>query len=157
MGFLDTSGDRGGLTGELLGNQLLPGNLLGSGFSKPIQTHFKLFISSWLDKERAARESERLASSDTLRRAAEPPLRASLSPPSGGSPDEEALSASRRSSMTTHDRSSRYSFNLIQGFLENIVRDAVTYTEHARRKTVTAMDVVYALKRQGRTLYGFGG
>ncbi|CAM8889901.1 unnamed protein product [Rhodiola kirilowii] len=37
-------------------------------------------------------------------------------------------------------------------FLEN-----VTYTEHARRKTVTAMDVVYALKRQGRTLYGFGG
>ncbi|KAL0721887.1 hypothetical protein Bca4012_036486 [Brassica carinata] len=37
------------------------------------------------------------------------------------------------------------------------VKDAVTYTEHARRKTVTAMDVVYALKRQGRTLYGFGG
>ncbi|GKE49897.1 histone H4 [Tanacetum coccineum] len=41
-------------------------------------------------------------------------------------------------------------------FLENVIRDAVTYTEHARRKTVTAMDVVYALKRQGRTLYGFG-
>ncbi|MFS7935945.1 putative transcription factor Hap3/NF-YB family [Helianthus anomalus] len=40
-------------------------------------------------------------------------------------------------------------------FLENVIRDAVTYTEHARRKTVTAMDVVYALKRQGRTLYGF--
>ncbi|EOD11703.1 hypothetical protein EMIHUDRAFT_247782 [Emiliania huxleyi CCMP1516] len=39
----------------------------------------------------------------------------------------------------------------------NVIRDAVTYTEHARRKTVTAMDVVYALKRQGRTLYGFGG
>jgi len=42
-------------------------------------------------------------------------------------------------------------------FLENVIRDAVTYTEHARRKTVTAMDVVYSLKRQGRTLYGFGG
>ncbi len=41
--------------------------------------------------------------------------------------------------------------------LENVIRDAVTYTEHARRKTVTAMDVVYALKRQGKTLYGFGG
>mgnify|MGYP006273244753 CR=1 FL=1 len=27
----------------------------------------------------------------------------------------------------------------------------------SRRKTVTSMDVVYALKRQGRTLYGFGG
>ena len=42
-------------------------------------------------------------------------------------------------------------------FLENVIRDSVTYTEHAKRKTVTAMDVVYALKRQGRTLYGFGG
>ncbi len=46
---------------------------------------------------------------------------------------------------------------LLQVFLENVIRDAVTYTEHARRKTVTAFDVVYALKRQGRTLYGFGG
>ena len=42
-------------------------------------------------------------------------------------------------------------------FLEHVIRDAVTYTEHARRRTVTAMDIVYALKRQGRTLYGFGG
>ena len=42
-------------------------------------------------------------------------------------------------------------------FLENVIRDAVTYTEHAKRKTVTALDVVYALKRQGKTLYGFGG
>ena len=46
--------------------------------------------------------------------------------------------------------------NVLKAFLENVVRDAVTYTEHARRKTVTAMDVVYALKRQGRSLYGFG-
>ena len=29
--------------------------------------------------------------------------------------------------------------------LENVI-----YTEHAKRKTVTAMDIVYALKRQGR-------
>ncbi|XP_069499199.1 histone H4-like [Ambystoma mexicanum] len=41
--------------------------------------------------------------------------------------------------------------------LENFIRDTVTYTEHAKRKSITAMDVVYALKRQGRTLYGFGG
>ena len=46
---------------------------------------------------------------------------------------------------------------VLKGFLEGIVKDTVTYTEHARRKTVTAMDVVYALKRQGRTIYGFGG
>ena len=37
-----------------------------------------------------------------------------------------------------------------------VIRDSVTYTEHAKRKTVTALDVVYALKRSGRTLYGFG-
>ena len=46
---------------------------------------------------------------------------------------------------------------VLKVFLENVIRDAVTYTEHARRKTVSAMDVVYALKWQGRTLYGFGG
>ena len=46
---------------------------------------------------------------------------------------------------------------VLKVFLENVIRDSVTYTEHARRKTVTAMDVVYALKRQGKTLYGFGG
>ncbi|KAM3725884.1 Histone [Dirofilaria immitis] len=47
--------------------------------------------------------------------------------------------------------------SVLKVFLENVIRDAVTYCEHAKRKTVTAMDVVYALKRQGRTLYGFGG
>ena len=42
-------------------------------------------------------------------------------------------------------------------FLKSVVQDSVPYTEHARRQTVSALDVVYALKRQGRTLYGFGG
>ena len=46
---------------------------------------------------------------------------------------------------------------VLKDFLENVIRDAVTYTEHARRKTVTAMDVAYAPKRRGRTLYDFGG
>ncbi|KAI4143166.1 MAG: hypothetical protein L6R39_004680 [Caloplaca ligustica] len=46
---------------------------------------------------------------------------------------------------------------VLKTFLESVIRDAVTYTEHAKRKTVTSLDVVYALKRQGRTLYGFGG
>ena len=45
---------------------------------------------------------------------------------------------------------------VLRSFLENIIRDAAVYTEHARRKTITAMDIVYALKRQGRSLYGFG-
>ncbi|XDV19402.1 hypothetical protein PO909_024878 [Leuciscus waleckii] len=34
---------------------------------------------------------------------------------------------------------------VLKVFLENVIPDAVTYTEHAKRKTVTAMDVVYAL------------
>lgn len=44
---------------------------------------------------------------------------------------------------------------VLVSFLRSIVRDAITYTEHSRRQTVTSMDVVYALKRQGRILYGF--
>jgi len=45
---------------------------------------------------------------------------------------------------------------VLKVFLENVIRDAVYYTEHAKKKIVTAMGVVYALKRQERTLYGFG-
>ena len=45
---------------------------------------------------------------------------------------------------------------VLKAFLDLVVKDSVTYTEHGRRKTVTALDVVHALKRQGKTLYGFG-
>ena len=41
-------------------------------------------------------------------------------------------------------------------FLNTVIRDAVTYTVYAKRKTVTAMDIVYGLRRQGIALYGFG-
>ena len=76
--------------------------------------------------------------------------RASPSQPSVVWPAVEESSVSPASSTRRPVASSK-------SFLENVIRDAVTYTEHAKRKTVTAMDVVYALKRQGRTLYGFGG
>ncbi|KAJ5557589.1 Histone H4.2 [Penicillium frequentans] len=46
---------------------------------------------------------------------------------------------------------------VLKAFLENVIREAVTYTEHAKRKTVTSLDVIYALKRQGHPVYGFGG
>ena len=45
---------------------------------------------------------------------------------------------------------------VLQKFLENLIQDTVIYTGHANRKTVLAMDVIYALKRQGKTIYGFG-
>ena len=47
--------------------------------------------------------------------------------------------------------------SVLKLFLESLIKDAVTYTEHGRRKTVTALDVVFSLKKAGRTLYGFGG
>ncbi|KAG5183893.1 histone-fold-containing protein, partial [Tribonema minus] len=40
-------------------------------------------------------------------------------------------------------------------FLKDVLHDTVLYTENARRKTVSALDVVYALKRRGHHLYGF--
>lgn len=46
---------------------------------------------------------------------------------------------------------------VLKVFLEMILRDAIRYTEHARRKTMSAFDVIHALKKNGRTLYGFGG
>ncbi|CAG5113009.1 Oidioi.mRNA.OKI2018_I69.chr2.g7160.t1.cds [Oikopleura dioica] len=46
---------------------------------------------------------------------------------------------------------------IIRSDLMDLVSDAITYTTHANRKTIVALDVVYALKRQGRQLYGFGG
>ena len=46
-------------------------------------------------------------------------------------------------------RISRLIYDEIRGillvFLENVIRDVVIYTEYARRKTVTALDVVHAL------------
>jgi histone H4 len=43
----------------------------------------------------------------------------------------------------------------LKGFLEGVVRDATAYTEHAKRKTVTALDVVNALRKRGKLIYGF--
>jgi hypothetical protein len=37
-------------------------------------------------------------------------------------------------------------------FLKNVFQDSVTYTEHAKSKRF----IINALKRQGRTSYGFG-
>lgn len=45
---------------------------------------------------------------------------------------------------------------ITKAFVENVLHDALAYAEHARRRTVSAIDIVYALKRQKMTLYGFG-
>ena len=38
-------------------------------------------------------------------------------------------------------------------YLVKIIGDAVTYTEYARRKTVTQSDVLHACKKNGQTMY----
>ena len=43
----------------------------------------------------------------------------------------------------------------LKTFLTSVISDATIYTEYAKRKTMTAMYVTYALKKQGRTMYGF--
>lgn len=44
---------------------------------------------------------------------------------------------------------------VLKSFVSSIIQDAFVYAEHARRKTITTMDIVMALKHQGRILYGF--
>lgn len=43
---------------------------------------------------------------------------------------------------------------LLDEFIEKIVKDAVLYTLCGNRKTVSGADVLNACKRHGRTLYG---
>lgn len=38
--------------------------------------------------------------------------------------------------------------------LKQVLHDAIAYTEHAGRKTVTALDVVYSLKHNNMPIYG---
>lgn len=47
--------------------------------------------------------------------------------------------------------------NFVEEFLKSIIKDASVFADNSRRKTITAMDVVYSLKRNGKVLYGFGG
>ncbi|KAJ1433287.1 histone-fold-containing protein [Ochromonadaceae sp. CCMP2298] len=44
---------------------------------------------------------------------------------------------------------------VLKAFLQDVCSKAVIYTEAARRKTVSALDICHALKHRGITLYGF--
>ena len=41
---------------------------------------------------------------------------------------------------------------VLKSFVDQVVRDSVSFTECGKRKTVTALDVVHALKNRGRML-----
>ena len=44
---------------------------------------------------------------------------------------------------------------ILKAFLEEVIKDVVIFCQYNERKTVTTIDVIYALKRHGRHLYGF--
>ena len=44
----------------------------------------------------------------------------------------------------------------LEHYLQRVLKDLVLLVEHADRFTVTVMDVVYALKKNGQALYGYG-
>ena len=44
---------------------------------------------------------------------------------------------------------------ILKAFLEEVIRDVIIFCQYSERKTVTTMDVIYALKRHGHHLYGF--
>ncbi|KAK6499845.1 Histone H4 [Arthrobotrys musiformis] len=44
---------------------------------------------------------------------------------------------------------------ILKKYLEKILKSCCMYTEHANRKTITTLDVVHALRVNGRTIYGF--
>jgi histone H4 len=46
--------------------------------------------------------------------------------------------------------------DFVDYFLGIVMKDATVYCENAKRKTITAMDIVFALKKSGRTIYGYG-
>ena len=57
----------------------------------------------------------------------------------------------KRISATCYD----YTRDILHGFLKKVVKDALVYTASGKRRTCTGMDVVMAMKRNGRSLYGF--
>lgn len=45
---------------------------------------------------------------------------------------------------------------VLKSFVESVVRDSIAFTESARRKSVLPSDVVHALRRRGKSIYGYG-
>merc|ERR1712166_1581525 len=83
----------------------------------------------------SARSKERPEPRDTPPRLSRKPSLVSPSQLSEDSPEEVV----KRISSLIYDETRV----VLRSFLENVIRDSVCYTEHAKRKTVTALDVVY--------------
>merc|ERR1711904_134634 len=44
---------------------------------------------------------------------------------------------------------------VLRQFLNRLLHDVVAYTDHGKRKTILPQDVIHALGRIGRTIYGY--
>lgn len=44
---------------------------------------------------------------------------------------------------------------VLHEFLREVIQAATTYMEHAKRRTITGQDVIYALRSRGKIMYGF--
>ena len=44
---------------------------------------------------------------------------------------------------------------VLKVFVEEIVQDVITFRDYKKWKTITPIDVVFALKQHGRAVYGF--
>ena len=81
-------------------------------------------------------------------------------PPAKATPKAFTSSAIRRIAHRGGvKRLARLTYEEVRGvvhdFVKKLVSDAMVFTEHRRASTVVAMDVVHALKRQGRQIYGY--
>ncbi|KAJ3124163.1 Histone H4 [Nowakowskiella sp. JEL0407] len=43
----------------------------------------------------------------------------------------------------------------LKSYLQRVIMDSILYAENSHRKTLLAIDIVHALKKQGKTLYSF--
>lgn len=48
-------------------------------------------------------------------------------------------------------------FSILENYLRKIIKRVLVYTKYANRNVVTSMDILYALKKDGVMIYGFGG
>ena len=46
-------------------------------------------------------------------------------------------------------------WGVMKVFMEVIIHDAVLFAQYTHRKTVTPIDIIFALKQHGRNVYGF--
>ena len=44
---------------------------------------------------------------------------------------------------------------ILKKFVQQIIQDSISLSEYSKRKTVTAMDIIYSLRKLGKNIYGY--